>query len=84
MWAVIWRSRALDELADALVGSDLAVQDLIERQVKDLNRRLSVDPTNEGESRSGNIRVTFADPVGIIFEVASADGIVRVLNFWTY
>jgi hypothetical protein len=82
--AAIWRSRALDELADVLVRSDLATQDLIERQVKDLNRRLALDPLNEGESRSGNIRVTFADPVGIIFEVAPADGIVRVLSFWTY
>jgi hypothetical protein len=84
MFAVIWRTRALDELANALVRSDLATQDQIEDQVKDLNRRLALDPVNEGESRSGNIRVTFADSVGIIFEVAPADGIVRVLSFWTY
>src|SRR4029079_15718435 len=83
MFTEIWRDIALDELADAAVQADLVTQDVIARRVEALNRRLAIDPLNEGESRTGNVRITFADPVGILFEVSAADQIVHVLHFWT-
>jgi hypothetical protein len=83
MFAVIWRTRALDELADIVVQSDLTTQDLIARQVAALNQRLATDPLDVGESRGGNLRIGIADPVCILFEVAAANGIVRVLTCWT-
>ena len=84
MFAVIWQGTALDELADALVRSDLAQQDEIERRVLQLNARLATDPLDVGESRLGNWRVEFVDFVAILFQVFPADGIVRVVHFWTY
>jgi hypothetical protein len=84
MWAVIWRDTALDELADDMVRADLATQDLIAQQVQALNRRLALDPLNEGESRTGRVRVAFADPVGILFTVSATDQVVWVTHFWTY
>ncbi|HKB05788.1 MAG TPA: hypothetical protein VKD90_26565 [Gemmataceae bacterium] len=84
MWAVIWRDTALNELADDMVRADLPTQDLIARQVEALNRRLATDPLNEGESRTGRVRVAFADPVGILFTVSEIDQVVWVTHFWTY
>jgi hypothetical protein len=83
MFAVIWRSRALDELADIVVRSDLATQDLIARQVAALNQRLADDPLDVGESRGGNLWIGIADPICILFEVSAAGGIVRVVTCWT-
>jgi hypothetical protein len=83
MFTVIWRTRALDELADILVQSDLNTQDLIERQVTALNNRLATDPLDVGESRGGNRRIAIADPICVLFEVSAANGIVRVLTCWT-
>ena len=84
MFAVIWMNLALDELADAMVKSDLSTQDLIERQILELNAQLASDPFAIGESRIGNYRVVFSDPVAILYYVSKADGIVRVVNSWTY
>jgi hypothetical protein len=84
MWAVIWRDTALDELADDMVRADLPTQDLIAQQVDALNRRLAIDPLNEGESRTGRVRIAFADPVGILFTVSQTDQVVWVTHFWTY
>ena len=67
-----------------MVRSDLPTQDLIEQQILKLNRKLAQDPLSEGESRIDNIRITFADPIGILFDVDSDDQVVAVLNFWTY
>ena len=82
MFTVIWRTRALDELADIVVRSDLSTQDLIERQVTALNKRLAADPLDVGESRVGNTRIAIADPICVLFEVAASVGIVRVLTCW--
>jgi hypothetical protein len=84
MFTVIWQSIALDEMADAMVVSDLTRQDLIERQVLDLNNRLAADPRSMGESRLGDYRVVFAEPVAILYHVSDADSIVRVVHFWTF
>jgi hypothetical protein len=83
MFTVIWRTRALDELADIVVQSDLNTQDLVERQVTALNKRLAADPLDVGESRGGSRRIAIADPICILFEVSAVNRIVRVLTCWT-
>lgn len=81
MFSVVWQGTALDELADALVRSDLATQDQIERRIVRLNARLAADPLDVGESRVGNWRVEFVDFVAVLFEVFPDDGFVRVVHF---
>jgi hypothetical protein len=84
MWAVIWKDQALDDLADALVQSDLATQDTIERLIKQFNAELAADPLQVGESRTGNRRIAHRAPCAISFLVDSTDQVVRVTHFWTY
>jgi plasmid stabilization system protein ParE len=47
-----------------------------------LDNLLRKDAHTCGESRSGDVRVTFELPLGIDFEVLEADRIVYVLTVW--
>jgi plasmid stabilization system protein ParE len=47
-----------------------------------LDTALSSDAHLRGESRSENVRVLFAPPLGIDFEVSESDRVVYVLTVW--
>jgi hypothetical protein len=78
MFTVTWADRALDRLADIFVAVDPNTRGRIERAVSRLNTRLASDPLTEGESRSGNDRITFIDVLAVQFTVHAAQDIVRV------
>jgi hypothetical protein len=84
MFPVVWRNAALDQLADAVVRSDLPTQDRIERSVVRINARLARDPYAVGESRPGGYRIEFEAPVGVLFLIDGATEVVIVATFWTY
>jgi hypothetical protein len=68
----------LERLADIFVGANLDDQDRMTTAVERLNRRLVNHPLDEGESRSGNVRVTFIDLLFVRFRVDVSRQIVRV------
>lgn len=78
-FTVVWDEAAEAELAAAWLTSP--DKQAVTRAVNTLERRLQVDPANEGESRSGGIRVAFEGPVGLNFQVV-VGGVVRVVRFW--
>jgi hypothetical protein len=78
MFTVEWTDYALDQLADVFVSLDLNTQDQLSKAVEVLNRRLAIDPLDEGESRNGPFRLTYAGPLGILFRVNTAKGEVQV------
>jgi plasmid stabilization system protein ParE len=78
MFTVIWRTSALDELADYYVTLDLPEQRRLDRDLESFNRQLSNDPTNIGESRAGSLRVAFVNVFVVRFEVNLIDQVVRV------
>lgn len=56
----------------------------ISAAINELERRLALDPLNEGESRIDGVRVTFERPLGIKFTVDNASRTVRVLDVWLF
>jgi len=78
MFTVAWAHRALNKLADLYVGVDLAGQQRLAASIDALNRRLAQKPIDEGESRTGNYRITFVEGLTIRFTVDLADRLVRV------
>ena len=62
MFAVTWPGEAVDELAKILLADFDNAAAAMEAAVLALNERLATDPFAEGESRGGNVRVTFARP----------------------
>jgi hypothetical protein len=84
MFSVTWLDSALDELADVWVQSDSATRAAVDQCVLALDRRLSRDPVNEGESRAHGFRITFESPTAVLFHIDTARRIVSVVHFWTF
>ena len=78
MFTVMWSDRAMDQLADIFVVTDLPGQDHLTTLIDGPNRRLARDPMDEGESRTGNYRVTFIGDLTVRFSVDAQSPIVRV------
>lgn len=45
---------------------------------------LARDPSNEGESRPGGLRVYFQAPLGVIFHVEEDGSAVTVVSIWLF
>lgn len=78
MFTVMWSDMAMDQMADIFVVTDLPGQDHLTTLIDGLNRRLARDPRDEGESRTGNYRVTFIGDLTVRFAVDPQSRIVRV------
>jgi hypothetical protein len=48
--------------------------------VEALNNRLQRDPLAEGESREGNLRITFMSQFAVTFHVSAKDRVVHVIG----
>jgi len=68
-YTLIWRSEALDELADMWVASTPKVRTRIHTAVEYINNILQITPYQFGESREGIARVGFADLLVVFYKV---------------
>jgi hypothetical protein len=84
MYRVEWLREAVDELADIWVNADSQLRQAITQVTHNLDRELQADPFRESESREGEVRVVFARPLGVLFEVDAAQRIVRILHVWAF
>jgi plasmid stabilization system protein ParE len=80
MFRVKWRQTALDELADIWTQANSAERKAITAASHEIDRRLSRDPSNEGESRSGGRRILFAPPLSAVFQLEADGQTVTVLR----
>ncbi len=79
-YTVLWTYDAEQELAAIwLNASDRAE---ITAASSAIDRALSVNPLDQGESREGAIRVMFRGALAVEFEVLPDDRIVYVLSVW--
>jgi hypothetical protein len=69
MFRVEWDERALDELATFWIDADPRMRQALTAASHDIDQRLRADPRTEGESRSGNRRVTFVPPLAVAFQI---------------
>lgn len=83
MFRVIWANAARTELATIWNTAPASDDQLLIWAVADLAFRLEHDPENEGESRYGNMRMTFSWPLAIWFEVVTSDT-VWIYHIWRY
>src|SRR5437016_1781735 len=63
MFQVEWLQTVLDALADLWTQADSSQRQAITAASHAIDQRLSKDPHNEGESRSGGFRIMFAPPL---------------------
>jgi hypothetical protein len=82
MYRVEWIQTARDELTLLWILADSPARQAITAASAKIDPTLELDPLNVGESRTGDERVMFVDPLGVLFEVDAANHIVWVFSVW--
>jgi hypothetical protein len=78
MYTVIWRTTALDRLADLYVAASVADRERLATGVEALNSQLAHDPLAIGESRAGDRRIAFTDYLVVRYRVDTVQRVARV------
>ena len=79
-FTIIWSDSAIQDLARIWLQAINRVE--ITQAANEIDRLLLHTPQFVGESRPGNQRMTFADPLGVRFEVVVDDLRVTVGAVW--
>lgn len=82
MFRVRWEHSALMELAVIWNQADSALRQQITQTTHRIDQALRADPGNQGESRAKGLRILFALPLGLTFDVDSQNAVVNVLHVW--
>ena len=77
-YKVRWLRHAKNDLAD--IWTRAADREAVTAASYQIDQRLANDPANEGESREGDVRVTFERPLRVQFLVKEADRKVVVIS----
>jgi plasmid stabilization system protein ParE len=79
-YTVVWKPAAEKELAQLWTDAD--DRSAVTAAANEIDRLLKSNPRDQGESRSGSVRVVFLDPLGVFFDVQDEDRLVSVLRVW--
>ena len=79
---VEWQPKAQLQMLELWATVDAGMAARISAAILELERRLSTDPANEGESRAGKVRITFEPPFGINFSSDPDDRLVSIDSVW--
>ena len=79
---VRWTAEARTELADIWLHADSAQRRAVAAAAHAIDRRLAINPDDEGESRDVGCRVLFERPLGIMFHVQRRPPVVHVVRVW--
>jgi plasmid stabilization system protein ParE len=80
MFTVGWVRSALDDLADIWTQADAGDRAAISAAANRIDRLLSTNPSDQGESRSKARRLLVELPLVVVFEIVEQDRFVRVLQ----
>lgn len=80
-YTVVWKPAAEEELAR--LWTEAADRNAVSAAADQIDRLLHSRPKEEGESRSGAMRVMFIDPLGVFFHVSEPDRVVSVVRVWS-
>ena len=81
-WKVIWKPDAERRLTSIWLA-DRSRQRVTDA-AREIDATLESDPLNAGESRSGNDRIIFSEPLAVLVELLPLEHEVHVLAVWRY
>jgi hypothetical protein len=84
MYTVQWLQTALDELTELWVQADSSSRQAITAATHQIDRQLTADPSDAGESRADDRRILFESPLAVDFRVLPNAAIVEILHVWRY
>jgi hypothetical protein len=79
-FTVVWRKRAEADLADIWMNATNRGE--VTRAANEIDRRLAINPQNQGESRELGVRILAELPLMVHFFVVPKDCKVHVLQVW--
>ena len=79
-FSVSQEQTAEDRLAEIWLAA--IDKDAVARASDEIDRLLSRDPTNIGESRVSNFRILFKPPRAVVYDVKPLDRKVKVWSVW--
>jgi plasmid stabilization system protein ParE len=79
-FTIVWSNAALQDLAR--IWTAVADRNAVTQASNQIDQMLSRDAQYVGESRVGNQRVAFADPLGVRFDVVVDDLMVTIGAVW--
>jgi len=79
-WTVVWVSAAEQELAELWMRPGTARA--VSAAAHAIDKTLSQNPEEAGESRGPGQRILLEPPLGVTFEVLANDRMARVLDVW--
>ena len=80
-FTVLWTPEAQTNMLRAWQELDTTV---LLRSLRLIDLALSRDPLRVGESRYEDVRISFENPVGVLFRVDESARTVFVLTMWLY
>ena len=84
MFRVEWLASALNELAEIWTQADAVLRQAITAATAQIDQKLRIDPSLQGESRAGGRRVLFEAPLGITFRVEQDQQTAIVVRVWLF
>ena len=82
MYEVFWAPSALEDLAALWVDAETTLRETITTTAAEIDDLVSGSPYDVGESRTGDRRIAFVAPLGLIFDVESANRRVVIIHVW--
>ena len=79
-YTVVWQAPALRRLAE--LWNDATDRAAIARAADAIDRLLGTDAAQQGEARSGNMRILFVGPLAVLYEVEELDRLASVFAVW--
>ncbi len=79
---VEWLALALNDLTGIWLAANQADRITIAAAAQGVDRKLELDPANEGESRSHGERLIFQPPLAITYRIQPRMSLVEVLEVW--
>jgi plasmid stabilization system protein ParE len=79
-FTIVWSDAAIQDLARIWMA--VTDRNAVTQASNQIDQMLSRDAQRVGESRIGNERVAFADPLGVRFEVVVDDLMVTIGAAW--
>lgn len=84
MLRIEWLQPAVEELAAIWTDADSTLRQAITSATHQIDQRLRVDPTSQGESRPEGRRILLVSPLGITFRVEPEREAVSVVRVWLF
>ena len=81
-YTVLWQPKAEAQLAE--IWQNAPDRAKVARAADEIDKLLAMSPDEVSESREGQNRVVFVEPLGADFRIYEADRLVRIGRIWRF